>query len=246
MLAAIVCAGCAQFDRVLGVFTSDPSEYFDDARVVELLDAASRGNLDEVRGLVDSGVDIEARSNDHDPKRTDITPLLWAVEYESAQTVRTLIEAGADPRDVTVSGYNAVNYAVLRDNIITLTALLDADPSLIDSPDRFGGNAVHGIALYDREEMLDLMVERGVDLDTQQTVSGQTPLFSAAAVNNVDLCLTLVKAGADAGVRNRSGKMFLESLFDTNDKVMNSKFLSDREKLIDELRERGFPVETGR
>ncbi|WP_037159901.1 ankyrin repeat domain-containing protein [Rhodococcoides fascians] len=245
LLVALCLSGCA-FEPLSRFFGADADKYFDDPRVIALLDAAQKGNLDEVRSLVEDGVDIESPSNDHDPKRAAITPLLWAVEFGSASTVTTLLEAGADARAQTVGGYNALNYAVLRDNIESVEALLNWDATLVDSPDRFGGNAVHGIALYGREDMLDVMIDAGASLDTRQTVSRQTPLFSAAAVNNVDMCLRLVKAGADAGLRNDTGETFLPSLFRTNDTVMNRDFLSSREKLVDEMRARGFPVETGR
>lgn len=248
LLVVLFCSGCSfsPIDRIFGAFRADAEKYFDDARVVSLIETASKGDVEGVRTLVDDGVDIEARSNDHDSKRASITPLLWAVEFESARTVTTLLGGGADPLATTMGGYNAVNYAVLRDKILSMQAILDWDGSLVESPDRFGGNALHGIALHGREDMLDVVVEAGIALDTRQTVSGQTPLFSAAAVNNLDMCLKLLRAGADAGIRDGRGNTFLPSLFRTNDKIMTREFLSKREKVVDELRSRGYPVETGR
>ncbi|SNS93224.1 ankyrin repeat domain-containing protein [Rhodococcoides kyotonense] len=246
LLVALFCTSCAQLDRFLSGFRADADRYFDDSRVVELIHAAADGDADELRRMIADGADIESLSNDHDSKRAAITPLMWAVEFASPRAVTTLLEAGADPLAETSGKYNAVNYAVLRDNVGSIEALLDFDPELANAPDRFGGNSLHSIALYGRDDMLELFVDRGADLNTTQTVSGQTPLFSAANVNNVAMCLKLVRAGADAGIRNDQGRTFLTTLFDTNDKVMNREFLSGRDDLVDELRKRGFPVETGR
>lgn len=238
-----ITTGCSVLGDAFG--PADPGEFFD-AETVEILDAAADGDVGKVRALMAAGADIEALANDHDPRRAGITPLQWLVEFGSPRTISTLIDAGADPWLQTSGGYNAASYAVLRDKPKSLRALLDADPTLINAPDRSNyGTVLHTATLHDRTESIDLLLERGADLDAT-TSGGQTPIFTAAGMQNVALCLRYIRAGADGGHRDDRGETFLRSLYRADDDLRTGEFLRNRNRLERELRDRGFPVETGR
>ena len=60
-----------------------------------IVDAAMRGDLDEVRALIQRGVDVNASQGD------GMTALHFAAENGDAPMVRTLLAAGAFPDAVT-------------------------------------------------------------------------------------------------------------------------------------------------
>lgn len=243
IIVAIILTGCS----LVGPGSADAEDYFDDPRTVELISAASDGDVERVRALSEDGVDINGAGNDSDPRRVGLTPLHWAAEFMNPRTVTTLLEAGADPLETTANGgYNVMNYAILRDRPQAVEALLSWDPALADSPDRVGANALNTAVLHGREDIVDQLIDAGVDLDATATANGGTALHTAARVSAVDLCLTLVREGADAGIRDIHGNTFLRPLFRVDDAKRTQEFLSKRAQLVHELETRGFPVETGR
>ncbi|ROZ87358.1 ankyrin repeat domain-containing protein [Gordonia sp. OPL2] len=243
IVIALAVSGCDSVRKVIG--GADAAEYFD-SRTVALIEAARAGDADRARDLIADGVDVDARGNDHDPRRTALSPLQLAVEFESPRTVTTLLEVGADARLTRGSSYNAMTYALLRDRPASVDALLAFDPTLADAEDRLGGNALHTAVRHGRDDSVRKLIDAGADLDSVQPLSGQTPLFTAAGVQNVDHCLLLIRAGADGGHRDNRGATFLRGLYLAQDSIRTGEFLRKRTSLEAALRLRGFPVETGR
>lgn len=67
--------------------------------------AATNGHLDIIAALLDNHAYIDAES----PNKT--TPLMMAAHYGTAQAVKLLLEAGADPTLRNELGMNAVDFA---------------------------------------------------------------------------------------------------------------------------------------
>ena len=243
ILAALLVSGCDSIRKVIG--GAEPAEFFD-AATVQLLEAARDGDVDGARRLIDEGVDVNGRGNDHDPLRRGLSPLHYAVEFEGPRTITTLLAVGADPLLSRESGYNAMTYALLRDRPRSVSTLLTHDPTLADAHDRIGGNALHTAVRFGRDSSVQMLIDAGADLDSPQPLTGWTPLFTAAGVQNIDHCLVLIRAGADGGHRDRRGSTFLPSLYRPKDSLRTGEFLRARGELERELRTRGFPVETGR
>ncbi|GAC70467.1 ankyrin repeat domain-containing protein [Gordonia soli] len=239
-MVAVGLAGCAPGSPLGG---PDPADYFD-AGTVRVLQAARDGDVERIRQLIREGQDPNTPANDHDARRSGITPLQWAVEFGRPRTVETLLRGGADPL-VGSGGYNAASYALLRDKTDSLRALIDVDPSLADAPGRGGGVILHVAVLHYRADAVEMLIDADADLDAEDP-GGRTPIFTAASVQNVAACLVLIRAGADGGHRDHRGDTFLSSLYLAKDSVRTREFLGDRDDLEDELRSRGFPVETGR
>lgn len=243
VVAVGVVSGCSLINRLTG---PDPREYFDDPRQVQVIEAAERFDVDRIRALAASGVDLNGVGNTHDPRRSRLPLLFFVVEYSGANAVTAMLRAGADPLRRDSGNYSPAGYAILRDKISSLRAILDYDAKLVESPDRLGGNILHTATLYSNRDAITLLLQRHVDLNTRESVSGETPLFVAATERQIDICMTLLKAGADASIRNRRGRTFSYPLYMANEKILSADFKRDRSRLEEELRRRGFPVETGR
>ena len=89
---------------------------------------ATRGNTNELRRLLDRGVNVNARD------RYERTPLHLVAEYGHTETVRLLLDRGADPNKRDVFGYTPLHSAAEGGRFETVRLLLDrgADPDALD------------------------------------------------------------------------------------------------------------------
>jgi hypothetical protein len=74
---------------------------------------------------------------------------------------------------------------------------------------------------------------------------GNTPLHVAGKINEPGHALELLRAGADAGRRNRQNVTFQRYLFLTRAELLNARTRQDREALVAWLREHGVDLEGG-
>lgn len=240
LLLIVGLSGCAIVDRLTG---PDPADYYDQPGQVEMIKAAKHSDVEKIREIAASGVDINGVSNTHDRRRSKLPMLFFVVEFASPSAVTAMLRAGADPLAPSAGNYSAGGYAILRDKVDSLRAILDFDERLVESPDRLGGNILHTAVLYRNRPAIELLLARHVNLETRQTVSGETPLFGAATQRDIGVCLTLLKAGANGAARDNRGHTFSYPLYMANEKVLSGQFKRDRANLENELRRRGFPVE---
>jgi ankyrin repeat protein len=108
------------FDSSPNMFEVNESDRLGDymTRVAEqLLNACKQGNIDEVRTLVQGGVDVNIDFKDGS------TPLTKAVETESVRLTELLLRAGARVDDVNRYGETAFGCAV-RHGYMDMAALL--------------------------------------------------------------------------------------------------------------------------
>lgn len=234
-----------------------PERFFEDEGVVELIAAAEKGDGARAAQLVADGVDPNALGNDEDPRRVALTPLHYSVEFSPLRAIGVLLDVGADPLRPHApdggpkAGENVPHYAARRDLAEPLRELVSLRPSVVEAPARTGGNLLHSVAgsinLEDRSDADDSLlrqaIDAGADLDSRQTVSGWTPLFSAAAVHNWRACLVLIRAGADAGLRDAQGNRWLGMIMKHDDSMLTAEFRDGRREVVRELEARGFPTE---
>jgi Ankyrin repeat len=78
-------------------------------------------------------------------------------------------------------------------------------PAVIDAQDRWGMTAAMLCVAYDWPDVLDVVLERGPDLDKRYRRTGETALHLAAQNRNAAIATRLVKAGANADAGNYWG-----------------------------------------
>jgi len=84
-----------------------------------LIDAAAKGDLDTVKALLDSGVNINAKE-----EVTGFTPLIAAAYHGDLDTVEFLLEKGADVNAKTSRGVTALIAASIDENNTEIAKLL--------------------------------------------------------------------------------------------------------------------------
>lgn len=95
-----------------------------------------------------------------------------------------------------------IHYAVVSEDIETVTRLLDEDPGLINQRDNDGSTPLHIAAYYGDLKMSRLLVERGADIDAGDN-DNSTPLISAAMLGHLGVAQLLVEKGASVSHRDR-------------------------------------------
>ncbi|WP_375492995.1 ankyrin repeat domain-containing protein [uncultured Jatrophihabitans sp.] len=112
-----------------------------------MLDAARDGRTAELREAVEAGLPVNLTGPTGD------TLLLLAAYYDRPETVRALLELGADPERVNDRGQTALGAAVFRRSAANVTALLAAGAG----PRTGERSAVDLAEFFDLPEMLTLL-----------------------------------------------------------------------------------------
>lgn len=169
------------------------------------------GSIEAVDVLLQHGADIDARDVDHYS-----TPAQYLAKYRPEVT-RHLFHQGATADIFSV---------VMSNDLVKLKQLIKSDRSVLQQrinrqtfphgPDHevdniltftIGHNAtpMHAAAVGERLEMIDLLVESGMDVDATGAYDDSTALHSAAWNDSLDVAKKLVTKGAD--INKRSGKV---------------------------------------
>lgn len=85
-----------------------------------LINAAEKGDINDVKKLIKSGIDFEIKNNDN------FTALYIAVFNGKLDIAKELIKAGADVNAKDYSGYNAINKAAINEHIDIIKVLKEA------------------------------------------------------------------------------------------------------------------------
>ncbi|EJL26231.1 ankyrin repeat-containing protein [Novosphingobium sp. AP12] len=127
-------------------------------RVQELLfEAARLGRDDMLPALLEAGADIEGvDAKGH-------TALILATYHGFEQSAALLLDRGADPNRTTASGSPLMGVA-FKGHLTIARRLLaaGADPNLRNAA---GQTAIMMSALFDRREVIELLLDAGADID---------------------------------------------------------------------------------
>lgn len=107
----------------LGQYTAQ--ETYQDPKVVALVEAAWRGDMDKVANLAAEGADVNMVG------KGGVTPLMWALKNKNAAGVEALLKAGADP-----------NYYNKEYDFLSPIALVSGgdEPKMLEQLLNYGGN----------------------------------------------------------------------------------------------------------
>src|SRR5262245_30595811 len=151
-----------------------------------LMYAAAFGNAKQMKLLLESGADVNARNTFY------ATALIWA--GGDAVKSRMLIEHGADVNVRTQQGRTPLMVAAKRNGNADLVRLLLKMGADVETP---GDTTLIPAAQSGDVEIMRLLIESGADLNCVSPRLGETPLMYAAASDNVEAVRLLLAKGAN-------------------------------------------------
>ncbi len=235
LLMTAARTGDADTVRVLLGRGADPNARESLRGQTALMWAAANNNAAAIHVLAEQGADIHARTDNpsRSPGRrfsgapaTGFTPLLFAVRAGHLDTVRVLLDAGADVNDAVSDGQSALVVATANANWELAAYLLDrgADPNRAEA----GWNALHqtvrtrrmnvgfgtpgpfAAGTLDSIDLIRKLITHEVDVNARMTRNGMrdgqrnrhnrlgaTAFLLAAKVTDVEAMRVLLEAGAD-------------------------------------------------
>lgn len=130
------------------------------------------------------------------------TPLVLAVQLGLADSVKTMLDNGASPKERDSTGFTPLFMAIQYNRYRVAKILLDAGADVEDT----GGqsSALHLVAANGRPRMLQLLLNRQASVDVSFPGFG-TPLHQAAQLGSNECVKILLAAGADPNAMAKSG-----------------------------------------
>ena len=211
-----------------------PADVFTDQRVIELYEAATRGDGARVRTLVSAGVGPNASG------RQGVTPLMVAVANQDSGAIALFMEHGANASIPSEEGDSAISLAAGAENPDMLRTLLEsnADPNTKDL-----GTPVTFIAMrQQRDDNLRRLLDGGADINATDG-TGVPLVVAAARIARFDLVEQLLKRGADHTIPTDQK---LASIVERRRADPGTPAYEPKQRVIELLRDRGvaFPVST--
>lgn len=151
------------------------------------------------------------------PNGAGESPLELAINEKALQVITPLLktategqlEAVKDERDS--QGDSLLHHAANMNDAEAITVLLDFAKMDVNTPneemDEFtdGGLPIHLAAHNGCMDVLNLLIERGAAVESQQNPAQDTPLHLAVRFNQYDAVQALMAAGASKDIKNREG-----------------------------------------
>jgi ankyrin repeat protein len=163
-----------------------------------LVEAAQRGDLADVQGLLRHGADVNSASPD------GATALHWAAELDQIQLAKALISGGANPSAANRYGVTPLSLAATNGSAAMIDLLLQAkaDPNTVMGE---GETVLMTAARAGRLEAVQTLLKHGANVNAKESWRGQTALMWAAAEGHTSVVEALIAAGGEINARSGAG-----------------------------------------
>jgi len=195
--------------------------------VVPLCEAATRGDVSQMQGLLGAGANINGYNE------AGLTPLVCAVRALQVDALRYLLRTGADPK-LSSSGRKGkppLYYAALAQCEPALDALLSSGATMADS-DSWFLDLVTGEA---SSKSIAMLLARGANVHAKDSSSRSAIVLTVHYRKKVEdadeVVATLLAHGADPNAQDLSGTPLVHSCLQ-----------QDRDQLLSLLIERGASI----
>lgn len=180
--------------------------------VTAAFDAVADGDLEELASLLASDPGL-ASSRD----ARGVSLLLFAAYHRQPEAVE-LLASRRDDLDVFE--------VIAAGDTSRLTRLLDDDPDLPRERSPDGWTPLHLAAFLGRPGAVELLLERGAELEVRSTNQMRnTPLHAAVAGGDRAIIRRLLDAGADVDARQHAGYTVLHAAAKHGDRELVDLFL---------------------
>ena len=199
------------------------------------LKAVKACQVDEIRGLLAKGADVNAKETEKGD-----TALHYAAVDGNTEIANILVANGADINMKDNDGNTALHRAVLMD-YKEMVKLLIAAGADINAQCNYGWTPLQIAATYGPESVARVLLENGAKVDLPNSF-GETPLHNAVFEGDLNIAQLLLNKGANVNAKDNEGCTSLDVV------NINWKFgfFSEKEyKAISELL-RSYGAKTGK
>ena len=170
----------------------------------ELSIAIEEGLTQVVKRILLNGmVDIEYNNNRY------CTPLYLAARYRHSVIVQLLIDAGADPNNISkrlkglaLGAPLAIATVYGHLNVVKMLLNGGAQPNIESN---YGVTCLHLAAMKGHNDVLNLLLEKGANPNAVEKIDGYTPMHFASRKGNKDGVRCLLNSGANPNITDREG-----------------------------------------
>jgi len=164
----------------------------------DLLQAAARGNIDEMKRMFAEGVGVDTKYN-------GVLPVTVAAQYGHIDAVKFLLDEGASLETTDLTG-TPLHGAAFGGQLEMVKFLIDrgADVNAQNPNARdflVGITPLHEAAHGGSVEVIRELISRGAEVEAKSDV-GVTPLMYAAGAGHAEAVKALAKAGADVNAKS--------------------------------------------
>ena len=133
------------------------------------------------------------------------TPLMFAAAAGACNSIRTLLNLGADVNAVDSNGMAALGYAALMNSTAAAKILLAADGLSTEARDYMGNTVLLLAASHDFTEMCSMLIDAGANINATNYI-GNTALTMAVSKGADRTAELLVSLGADVNTTDNWGR----------------------------------------
>lgn len=161
-------------------------------------EAARKGEIEAIKAELAKGVSINEPVKGGQGWINGSTPLIWASRLGSPETMKFLLEQGANPNITGSDGGSALMLAMVEGDVpAKVRILLDAKAD-VEAINWDGDTPLIWAAVYARDPaVFDMLLKAGARRDFRKPRDGSDALAIAARRGNLVAIRTLAKAGAD-------------------------------------------------
>jgi len=147
--------------------------------------AVARGDMDEVKALLQTGIDINTFAADGQ------TPLHWSVSVPDNSAMQLLLDMGATPDAPNTEGATPLMNATQTNNTDKVNLLISRGAN-VNAQDNRGFTSLHRAAEMGHEDIVKILLENGADKTI--AANGHTALSLAEARERITI-IEMLKRG---------------------------------------------------
>jgi len=158
--------------------------------------AVRRGNVKELKRLLDGGAD--PNSEDNQGRR----PLHIAAASGRTEAVKVLLKHGAGLEARTSDGYSSLHFAALNNRVGVIEQLIGSGAKVDGQNGEFGTTALFAAVQKGHENAANALINHGADVNFRISGFPGSPLQLAVVLGQKEVAKTLLTNGADVNERD--------------------------------------------
>jgi len=131
------------------------------------------------------------------------TVLHYAADWEYADSIKTLMEKGADITAKNANGETCLFNAAKSNNPKIIQLLIDGGAS-VKERDNLGSTPLHIAVRWGAQKSAEMLIKLGININAQNS-AGKSPLAEAVIANKYDVTKYLLENGADPNSCDANG-----------------------------------------